>query len=78
MNSTLSNFPDISFIDDATIDKLIDEMVSDYQDKYKEVTGVNVSLAQADPYRMILYTCAVQIYQAMQYADRAKGSASSM
>ena len=71
MNSTLSNFPDISFIDDTTIDDLIDEMVSDYQDKYKEVTGVNVSLAQADPYRMILYTCAVQIYQAMQYADRA-------
>ena len=71
MNSTLSNFPDISFIDDATIDDLIDEMVNDYQDKYKEVTGVNVSLAQADPYRMILYTCAVQIYQAMQYADRA-------
>lgn len=71
MNSTLSNFPDISFIDNLTIDTLIDEMINDYQDKYKEVTGINVSLAQADPYRMILYTCAVQIYQAMQYADRA-------
>lgn len=71
MNSSLSNFPDISFIDDLTIDGLIDEMISDYQSKYKEVTGNNVSLAQADPYRMILYTCAVQIYQAMQYLDRA-------
>lgn len=71
MNSSLANFPDISFIDDLTIDELIDEMVNDYQDKYKEVTGTNVSLAQADPYRLILYTCAVQIYQAMQYADRA-------
>ena len=71
MNNTLSNFPDVSFIDDLTIDDLIDEMVNDYQDKYKEVTGNNVSLAQADPYRMILYTCAVQLYQAMQYADRA-------
>lgn len=71
MNSTISNFPDISFIDNLTIDELIDSMINDYQDKYKEVTGVNVSLAQADPYRMILYSCAVQIYQAMQYSDRA-------
>lgn len=71
MNSTLVNFPDISFIDDLSIDELIDEMIRDYQDKYKEVTGTAVSLAQADPYRMILYTCAIQLYQAMQYADRA-------
>ena len=71
MNSTLINIPDISFIDNLTIDKLIDEMINDYQDKYKEVTGTNVSLAQADPYRMILYTCAVWIYQGMQYSDRA-------
>lgn len=71
MNSTLSNFPDISFIDYLTIDQLIDGMINDYQDKYKEITGTAVSLAQADPYRMIIYASAVQIYQAMQYADRA-------
>lgn len=71
MNSTLVNFPDISFIDNLTIDELIDGMINDYQEKYKEVTGTAVSLAQADPYRMILYTCAVWIYQGMQYADRA-------
>lgn len=71
MNSTLNNFPDISFINDLTIDELINQMINDYQDKYKEVTGTQVSLAQADPYRMIIYACAVQLYQAMQYIDRA-------
>ena len=71
MNSSLANFPDISFIDNITIDELIDGMIKDYQDKYKEVTGTTVSLSQADPYRMMLYTCAVWIYQGMQYSDRA-------
>ena len=71
MNSTLNNFPDISFINDLTIDELINQMINDYQDKYKEVTGTQVSLAQADPYRMIMYACAVQLYQGMQYIDRA-------
>ena len=55
MNNSLSNIPDISFIDNLTVDNLIDEMVNDYQEKYKEVTGNEVSLSQADPYRMILY-----------------------
>lgn len=71
MNSSLSNIPEISFIDNLQISELTDEMIQDYQEKYKEITGKDVSLAQADPYRMILYACALQIYQAMQYADRA-------
>lgn len=71
MNSTLNNFPDISFIDNMTIDEVINQMINDYQDKYKEVTGKEVSLSQADPYRMILYSCALQIYQGMQFIDRA-------
>lgn len=71
MNSTLTNFPDISFIDNIQIDELINQMIIDYQDKYKEVTGTDVSLAQADPYRMIIYACALQIYQGMQFIDRA-------
>ncbi len=65
------NFPDISFIDDATIEDVLTQMINDYQTKYKEVTKKEVSLAQADPHRLIMYSCAVQIYQAMQYADYA-------
>lgn len=71
MNSSLSNIPEISFIDNLTLSELTDQMIQDYQEKYKELTGKDVSLAQADPYRMIIYACALQIFQAMQYADRA-------
>ena len=65
------NFPDISFIDDTTIEDVLTQMINDYQSKYKEITHKDVSLAKADPHRLIMYACAVQIYQAMQYADYA-------
>ena len=63
------NFPDISFIDDATVDEVLAGMLNDYQEKYKEITGREASLAKANPYRLIMYACTMQIYQAMQYAD---------
>ncbi len=66
-----NNFPEISFIDNTTIDQVLNQMLQDYQGRYKEITGKEASLAQANPYRLILYACAVQIYQAMQYADYA-------
>lgn len=65
------NFPDISFIDDATVDEVLAGMLNDYQEKYKEITGREASLAKANPYRLIMYACTMQIYQAMQYADYA-------
>lgn len=65
------NFPDISFIDNATVDEVLTQMINDYQERYKEITGKEASLAMADPYRLIMYACAMQIYQAMQYADYA-------
>lgn len=71
MGTVSDNFPDISFIDDCTIDEVQTQMINDYQEKYKEITGKEVSLAQADPYRLIMYACAVEIYQGMQYADYA-------
>lgn len=71
MHSITENFPDISFIDDTTVDQVLTQMINDYQDKYKEITKKEVSLAQADPSRLIMYAAAMQIYQGMQYADYA-------
>lgn len=65
------NFPDINFIDNTTVDEVLTAMVNDYQEKYKELTGREAALALADPYRLIMYACTMQIYQAMQYADYA-------
>lgn len=69
MGVVSENFPDISFIDDCTVDEVQAQMIADYQERYNELTGKKVSLAKADPYRIIIYACAMQIYQAMQYAD---------
>lgn len=71
MSAVTENFPDISFIDDATVEETMNQMIADYQEKYKELTGKDVSLGQADPYRLIMYACTMQLYQAMQYADYA-------
>ena len=69
--SSLNNLPDISFIDDITIEDLQTELVNDYLSKYKEVTGEEKTLSQSDPNRIILYACSLQLYQAFQYIDRA-------
>ena len=71
MQNTIENFPDISFIDDETVDDVLNRMINDYQDKYREITGNEAALGQANPYRLIMYACTMQIYQAMQYADYA-------
>lgn len=71
MGIVSENFPEISFIDDTTIDDVVEQMIQDYQTKYKELTGKTCDLAMADPYRLIMYACAVQIYQGMQYEDYA-------
>ncbi len=65
------NFPDISFIEDTTIDEVLNQMIDDFLAKYEEITGEKISLARANPYRLIMYASAVQIYQGMQYADYA-------
>lgn len=69
--SISESFPDISFIDGDTLESTKLEMINDYQDKYKELTGEAIELGQADPDRLILYACAVQAYQTKLYVDQA-------
>lgn len=71
MSVVTEKFPDISFIKDEKIEDVLSQMINDYQSKYKELTEKDISLAKSDPFRLIMYACALQIYQAMQYADRA-------
>lgn len=68
--SAIDNLPDVSFIDNKTIEDVKSELVSDYETGYKEATGTEISLAAAAPMRLALYAAAAQIYQAMQYVDR--------
>jgi len=69
--SQIDSLPDVSFIDDMTLEEVLAEMINDYQVKYKELTENSIILAKADTNRLILYACSVQIYQGYQFIDRA-------
>lgn len=67
----LENIPEISFIDGVTLQDVKDEMLTDYTQKYQELTGKTAVLSDADPVRLAMLSAAAQIYQAMQYVDRS-------
>lgn len=71
ITSNLSSLPDISFIENLTLGDVQAQFINDFQAKYKELTGKELSLGLADPNRIILYACALQHYQALQYIDKA-------
>ncbi len=71
IKNTLENYPDISFIDNVSIDEMQSQMVNDYISKYQELTGETKYLGKADPYRLILYACCLQLYQLAQKVDDA-------
>lgn len=69
MVSELENIPDVSFIDNLDVTDIQEQMISDFQEKYEEITGESISLAKADPYRIILYACSMQQFQALKLLD---------
>lgn len=71
MIEEILKLPDISFIDEATLESVQDMMLNDYQYKYGEVTKKSYILPRADPMALILYACSIQIFQALLYVDRS-------
>ena len=69
--SAIKNTPDISFIDNKTIEDVQSEMIADFEDYMTRIDGRAVTLGRASVHRAIINAAAVQIYLAMQYADRA-------
>lgn len=67
----IQNTPDISFIDNKTIEEVQSEMIADYEEFMTKAEGQKVTLERASVHRMILNAAAAQIYQAFQYIDRA-------
>ena len=65
------DLPDVSFIDNDTLDGMMQRLVTNYEKRYREVTGETVSLGAADPMRIALYAVALDLYQIEQYVDRS-------
>lgn len=59
MIKEIESLPDVSFIDNLQLEDVELQMIKDYQDRYKEITGEDVVLSRADPEALILYACAI-------------------
>ena len=70
MIEQLENLPEVSFIDDMTLENVKANLISRYQTKKEELTGKPCNLEQADPVTLILYALAVELYQIYLYVDR--------
>lgn len=66
----VQDLPEVSFIDNLTIDDIVKELVKNYEEKLSEIKGEKQTLFLANPNRAILYACALMFYQELQYIDR--------
>lgn len=68
---SIDSLPDISFIDNITLEEVQAKLIKSWQDNYKKITGKQVTLARSDPNRLILLAVAQIIYQGLQRVDKA-------
>ena len=71
VQKTLSDYPDISFIDNMSLEDIKDFYLKAMKDRYRELTGRELVMKEADPVRLIAYADCLLLYQIVQYADRA-------
>ena len=55
---TIKSLPDISFIDDITLQDMQGLLITAFQEKYEELTGEQIRLRKADSNRIILLAVA--------------------
>ena len=68
---TIKSLPDISFIDDITLQDMQGLLITAFQEKYEELTGEQIRLRKADPNRIILLAVAQYLYQGLQQIEKA-------
>ncbi len=68
---SVKDLPDVSFIDNDTLQAMQARLVTNFENEYKRITGKEISLSPSDPNRIVLYAHALELYQVEQYIDRA-------
>lgn len=68
---SITDLPDVSFIDNDTLEQMRTRMVANFESEYERITGKKISLSPSDPNRITLYAHALELYQVEQYIDRA-------
>ena len=54
-----------------TLDDVQNQLIEDYMTRYKEIAGEDIVMMRADPYRLMLQSLGVLMYQTLLYVDRA-------
>lgn len=68
---SIDELPDISFIDNLKLEDVQALLLNKFCDNYKNITGKKITLARADPYRVMMLSAAQIIYQGLQQVDKA-------
>ena len=71
VKKTLENFPEVSFIENMSLEDIKSYYLTAMQERYRELTGKELILQEADPVRLIAYANCLMLYQIIQYTDRA-------
>ena len=71
IKTTLADYPDISFIDNMSLERIQEFYLNAMKAKYCELTGKELIMKEADPMRLIAYADCLLLYQVVQYAERA-------
>lgn len=66
----LLNSPDVSFIDNISVDELRDELINDFQEKYYELTGDYEILGELDKYRILINGISLKLFHGYQHIEK--------
>ena len=70
----LANVPEISFIENMSLQETEELVRANYTRIFKELTGQDAELGEADAKNLIIKSFSLVLYQVMQYVE-AKGRA---
>lgn len=71
MIEELKNLPEISFIDNMTLEDVHNKLLTDYAEEYERITGQSGVLNVGDPKKIVLNSCGLLFYQMLMFIDRA-------
>lgn len=70
MSSIFERIPEVSFIDNLKLEDLQGDLINEYQNRYRQITGNNdYILPKSSPYRLIINAIALQMYQGFMWLD---------
>lgn len=68
---TVYDLPDVSFTGDDTMEAMLERLIKDYESKYQKLTNRPISLAPADPMRILMHSIALELFMIEQFVERA-------